>query len=77
MTNFTHLLDMERIKKCARRKEDIQHYNVTMMRAEQERQQADKLQAEKEQSDLKTEQLQIEIEKLRQQISAMQANQNQ
>jgi len=49
-------------QKYARRKEDIQDYTLKMMRAEQDRQRVD--------------QLQIENEQLRQQIAALQSNQN-
>ena len=82
-TLVSHGEDKYTRQKYARRKEDIQDYNLKMMRAEQdrqvaeqERQWADRLQMEKEQSDRRAEQVESEIEKLRQQIAALQANQN-
>jgi len=67
----------------ARRRDDIQNYNVKMMRAEQdrltaeqERQRANQLQTEKEQANRRAEKAEAEIEQLRKQLATLQTSQN-
>ena len=56
-------------QKYARRKEDIQHYNITIMRAEQDRQRGDRLQDENDK-------LQDEITKLHEELEKFRSMQN-
>ena len=59
----------------ARRKDDMQHYMVTQMRAEQDRKQIAQMKITMEQDRQLAIQLQAELKQLRQQLAALQANQ--